>query len=522
MSTGVDLQRLAVHRDAPAERALAPPRRIWSRYVVPIGLVLGLLAVIAWSSKDALLPAHPVTIAPVIFSESAAQAEGAPLFKAAGWVEPRPTAVQVPALTEGIIDKLSVIEGQQVEAGQEVARLIRRDAELALAEGQAMCEQRDAELDSANATLTAAKTSLENPIKLEAELAEAEAMLARIEGELAALPKQIEAAKAKLLIAQQDYDGKRDAGDAVSGRSLQRAKSELDSAQAALDELSVKQPRLEREQKSNANRAEALRKQLALKIDEKRAVAEAEAKVGAAKAMLTQAHLMVDKAQLGLERTVVRAPIDGVVLALVAQPGKRVMGQSNLGEPEASTVVTLFDPKRLQVRADVRLEDVPKTQFGQRVRIETPSAGTPLDGEVISITGLTDIQKNTLQVKVSIEDPPVTVKPEMLVQVTFLAPKSAAPATELSNKLRVFVPRSLVQATEQGTRVWIADREVGVARLRAVQLGDALPGGLVEVHGLTPSDKLIIGGRETLADGDRIRVTGEDQTIGATIESPKK
>ncbi len=47
---------------------------------------------------------------------------------------------------------------------------------------------------------------------------------------------------------------------------------------------------------------------------------------------------------------------------------------------------------------------------------------------------------------------------------------------------------------------------------RHVQLGDALPGGLVEVEGLTPSDKLIVGGREGLEDGDRIRVSGEDET----------
>ncbi len=153
-------------------------------------------------------------------------------------------------------------------------------------------------------------------------------------------------------------------------------------------------------------------------------MAEAEAKVAAANARVTQAHLMVDKAKLALDRTVIRAPSDGVVLALVGQPGKRVMGLAKENEADSSTVATLFHPERLQVRADVRLEDVPKTQFGQRVRIETPSAGKPLDGEVVSITGLTDISKNTLQVKVSIENPPATVKPEMLVQVTFLARKA--------------------------------------------------------------------------------------------------
>ena len=50
--------------------------------------------------------------------------------------------------------------------------------------------------------------------------------------------------------------------------------------------------------------------------------------------------------------------------------------------------------------------------------IETPSAGRPLAGEVLAITSLTDIQKNTLQVKVTIDDPPDRVKPDMLVQVT--------------------------------------------------------------------------------------------------------
>jgi HlyD family secretion protein len=393
---------------------------------------------------------------------------------------------------------------------------------LVLAEGQAMCELQYAERDSANAALEAAKTTLENPVKLQADLAESESMFARIEGELAALPKQIEAAKAKLLIAKQDYDGKRDAGDAVAGRSIQRAKSELDAAQAELDELHAKQPRLEREEKAFADRCHALRRQLELKTDEKRAVAEAEAKVAAAKARVDQAHLMVDKAKLALDRTVVRAPSDGVVLALVGQPGKRVMGLAKENEADSSTVATLFHPERLQVRADVRLEDVPKTQFGQLVRIETPSAGKPLDGEVVAITGLTDISKNTLQVKVSIEKPPATVKPEMLVQVTFLAPKSEEPAGELKSKLRVYVPRSLIESSEHGSRVWIADPTAGVARSRHVQLGNALPGGLVEVEGLTPSDKLIVGGREGLEDGDRIRVTGEDQSTNSNIEPPKK
>src|SRR5205823_9016957 len=104
--------------------------------------------------------------------------------------------------------------------------------------------------------------------------------------------------------------------------------------------------------------------------------------------------------------------------------GSRLMGLATGTHQDASTVVTLYDPASLQVRADVRLEDVPRVVPGQRVRIETP-ATAPMAGEVLFATSQADIQKNTLQVKVAVTDPPPALRPDMLVQATFLAPAAA-------------------------------------------------------------------------------------------------
>src|SRR5262245_13602768 len=103
MST-VDLRQLAVrHAEAPPPAA-APPRRWLTRYLLP-GLVLaGFLALAAWAARDSLLPAHPVTVVPVLTSQAEMQQEGEPLFQAAGWVEPRPTPTVVTALAEGVIE----------------------------------------------------------------------------------------------------------------------------------------------------------------------------------------------------------------------------------------------------------------------------------------------------------------------------------------------------------------------------------------------------------------------------------
>jgi hypothetical protein len=105
----------------------------------------------------------------------------------------------------------------------------------------------------------------------------------------------------------------------------------------------------------------------------------------------------------------------------------------------------------------------------------------------------------------------------MLGQVTFLSPPQPVDLTEAEQEsLRLLIPRSLVISSEgAGAAVWLADVERGTARLQPVQLGKAGTEQLIEVtEGVDPTAKLIVAGRESLAAGARIRITGEDQSLG--------
>jgi hypothetical protein len=193
------------------------------------------------------------------------------------------------------------------------------------------------------------------------------------------------------------------------------------------------------------------------------------------------------------------------------------MGINAASERDASTVVTLYNPNQLQVRVDVRLEDVPLVQVGQPVQISTAAAKESLAGQVLAMTSQADIQKNTLQVKVSIDQPADLVRPEMLAQVTFLAPErpDARPESEQS-PLRLLVPKELVVGDENGSTIWVANAGRGIAERRSIQIGRAGTDQLVEVtQGLNALDKLIASGREGLSDGDRIRIIGTDPAMGA-------
>jgi hypothetical protein len=167
---------------------------------------------------------------------------------------------------------------------------------------------------------------------------------------------------------------------------------------------------------------------------------------------------------------------------------------------------------------DVRLEDLPQVRVGQPAEITTAALAKPLAGEVLWVTTRADIQKNTLQVKVAINDPPGVITPEMLAQVTFVAPPQVVKSSAGEQQpLRLLVPRQLVLGGDGGTTIWVADVERSIARQELVQLGRAGTEQLVEVaKGLDPTSKLIVSGRESLVAGARIRVIGEDQSLGLT------
>ncbi len=526
MITNVDLRQLAVRREVAPEppRVAARRRHLVTRYLLPAAVLLGFLAVLGWATRDSLLPAREVTVVPVLATRAEVQQEsGTPLFQAAGWIEPRPTPVLATALAEGVIQELLVVEGQEVKAGEPVARLVDADARLALKATEADVRLREAELASMHAALGAARVNVSQPVQLQAVLAEAEAMLAKTETDLTNVPFQVRAAEARLRLARRDFESKSrgHATGSVPEISYRQAESERDTATAAVEELKAREGRLKREVEALTRKRDVLRQRLELKTEETRQAAEAEAGVKAAEARLQQARIARESAQLRLERMVVRSPLSGRVLALIGRPGMRVMGLTPGSLHDASTVVSLYDPASLQVRADVRLEDVPRVQPGQPVRIVTPAApGGPLEGEVLFATSLADIQKNTLQVKVAIKAPPPTLKPDMLVQATFLASSQPGKKPAGSEPLSFLVPRALVETGEGTSYVWVADQAAAVARRRSVRLG--LSGGqdlVAVVDGLTAADKLIAGGRAGLRDGQRIKVIGEDASFGLSGQS---
>jgi HlyD family secretion protein len=172
--------------------------------------------------------------------------------------------------------------------------------------------------------------------------------------------------------------------------------------------------------KTRFNRLKTLREQ---RVESEQQLDDALADLNAADAGLREARGLLDLARWQLAWTVIRSPIDGVVLEKLADENELVSPQSFGGEKGPSTaLLAVANPQDLQVEIDLNETDLSKVWLGQPCRV-TPEAYPDhiFDGYVAEIAPEANRQKGTLQIKVQVKEPDRYLVPELSAKVDFLA-----------------------------------------------------------------------------------------------------
>ncbi len=174
-----------------------------------------------------------------------------------------------------------------------------------------------------------------------------------------------------------------------------------------------------------------------------------------AQANLTQAQSDLAKAQADLDSLEIRAPFDGIILGVAVQPGQTVT--------PGTMLVTLLDPKAMQVRATVVEEDLPLVKPGQPVNLffdALPDANVA--GTLDRIVPQRDSDAQAIYpIFITLDQLPEHLAAGMTVDASIVIAKQ-------SNVLRL--PRAVVHAHSDGTAdvdVW----RLGRVEHRTIQVG---------------------------------------------------
>lgn len=492
------------------------PRRSQLHLVAAVAAAVCILIIVGVSARPALTPALVVQVTPVVAevdspSQSASGAARGVTVQGPGWVEPEPYAIACSALADGVVAEILSLEGDRIDAGQVVAKLVDADARLALAGADAEVASAEAALIAARAEREAAKLDWENPTERTRVLTSARARLDEVSAEIGRIGHVIAGEQAALDRLSEELKRARDARKTnavtefeviIIERRVAEQSASVDAMRAQADVLAAQRARAV----ADLSAAEIDSK---LRISERRVLDLSEAGVRQAEANLARAKAQRDEASLRLSRMTIASPITGYVMRRMKSPGDKVMLGGD--DPRSAQILLVYDHQRIQVRTDVPLADAAHVYVGQRCEVVVEILPDRVfAGEVIRIVHEADLQKNTLQAKVRILEPSPLLRPEMLARVKFHpAGSSGGTSSNASAGSRFTAPsRWLDGRAGENATVWAVRERAGdrgVLCAVPVKVEDASD-GLVRVSGdVRPTDLLALpdGG---LRPGVRVRM----------------
>ncbi len=286
-------------------------------------------------------------------------------------------------------------------------------------------------------------------------------------------------------------------GDIIAVLDSEDLEATVRLAEASLNEAGARLADAEREL---ARQAELIEDQLTSRALYDAALTQREvalAQVGTAEARL-------NSAQANLDYTVVRAPIDGVVIERNIEVGEMVAPGGFTTQQSTGSIVRIADPTSLEVEADINESYIAQLRLGQRASIRVDAVPDfDYSGRLRQIVPTADRQRAVVQVKVTIDNRDERLVPDMSCTVTFL--EEGVDEAELVQPPKLLVPEDAVQYTGSATFLFRVDGDV--LRRQRVVLGEASNGRVEVLEGIDGGETVVSRDVAALEDGQRVRAT---------------
>ncbi len=295
--------------------------------------------------------------------------------------------VQVGSQVSGQIKALLADYNSEVKEGQVIARIDPETFETRVRQAEAELAVSRSNVAIQRASVQRAKTELEN------------ARAAHAAG-----TAQVVKAKAALADTQRTFE-RREALIRKNAISV----SQMDEATAARDQASAQ-----------LNAAEAQERAEASLIESRAAALQmAEAQVNHALEQVRQRQASLDQTRVDLEHTIIRSPVDGVVIERSVDVGQTVA--ASLQAPKLFTIAQ--DLRKMQVETNVDEADIGRVRVGQNATFTVDAfPGREFTGQVQQIRKAPQTIQNvvTYTVIVSAENPELALLPGMTANVRIM------------------------------------------------------------------------------------------------------
>ncbi|MCC2618102.1 efflux RND transporter periplasmic adaptor subunit [Aestuariibacter halophilus] len=236
-----------------------------------------------------------------------------------------------------------------------------------------------------------------------------------------------------------------------------QASARIEAVQSSLQEAQANQQRISR-----------LREQGLASASEQDSVNATASRLSAE---LDAARQQLSEVDNALEYSQIRAPIAGVVIDRLAEPG-------NMATP-GNPLLSLYNPRSLQVQANVRESLAVQLQKGQTLEVHVDAIAQTINADIVEIVPAADLAARSFLIKLSLPE-----------QSQLKQGMSAHVNVPVDTRSVIRIPRKLVQEYGQLDMVWVVENELLSRRM--VRTGNTDGEYVVILRGLQPGETVAL------------------------------
>jgi RND family efflux transporter MFP subunit len=193
----------------------------------------------------------------------------------------------------------------------------------------------------------------------------------------------------------------------------------------------------------------------------------------------------LDEAQARLQRTVVRAPADGLVLTRTAEVGQ-------IASPGGTPLFRLARNGEIEMRGQIAEQDMARLRVGQSAAVYITNVAKPFAGEVRLLGAVIDPTTRLGEIRIALGSDPL-LRPGAFARGEVTIDHNSHPV----------LPQTAVLADAKGSYVFIINGKSEVER-RTVNVIDTTAAGVVIGAGLTGAERIVTTAAGFLREGEHV------------------
>jgi len=277
------------------------------------------------------------------------------------------------------------------------------------------------------------------------------------------------------------------AGDVLAKLDDTPFKLNVDAAEAEVGRAKANQA----EKKTDFDRQDTLYKK---EWVSKAAWDQAKAAYDSTTSQVSYANSKLNLARRDLEKTVLRAPFDGVIAARQADPFQEVA--------RGEKIFDIYIEGAMQVRLSVPETVIHQFNVGLPATISFPNEKIPPQEGRISEVGTVATEANAFTIKVALTSPPAELRPGMTAEATLLLGNETGEQTFL-------LPLSAIAPGDEPGRgyVFLFDEATSTVKKTPVRgAGGVRDDEVLIAEGVAAGDTVAVAGVSFLHDGQRVKL----------------